>query len=277
MNPEPEQTELPLIVDTHCHLDWNKFDGERDAIVERAREAGVTRMITIGTDVESSRAALALADRFEGVFAAVGIHPCDTQNPQDEDWLGQIAELAEHPKVVAIGEIGLDYYHPPRVKGLSVEDYYRNQAEFCRRQLELAEALALPVVIHQRGDCYHDLLETIRPFSGKLRAVFHCWTHPPELADPVLEMGHFVSFTGVVSFPKATEVHAAARSIPADRYMVETDAPFLAPAPHRGKRCEPAFTSHTATAIANLRGSDPTTVAIETTANAERFFRGIGE
>ncbi|MEZ5326297.1 MAG: TatD family hydrolase [Verrucomicrobiales bacterium] len=261
-----------MLIDTHCHLASSKFSAdELDGIVQRAAEAGVTRIVAIGTTLEDSRLNIALAERYEGVFASVGIHPTDVlELPADESWLRELRDMVAHPKVVAIGEIGLDYFHPP-AHG-SVSDYYVRQADVFRQQLELAAELGYNVVVHQR-ESYDATVAAVEPFNGRLRAVFHCFTGSAEQAAFVIANGHLVSFTGIATFKSAGDVQACARAVASGSFMLETDAPYLSPVPFRGKRCEPGYTRHTAEHIAALRGVSITSIAAETTAAAEAFFR----
>ena len=280
-----------MLIDTHAHLDFPDFEGEIEAVLERAVQAGVTRIVTIGTSIESSRQAVAIAARHPSVYAAVGIHPSDAMEAEP-DALDALRELARSPRVVAIGETGLDYYRLPssrtvhnRVEALSNEDtadlqaaiedgaVKSAQAALFQGQLEIASELGLNVIVHQRGDCMQDTLDLLAPFQGKIRTVFHCFGGSPETAADLLAMGHLVSFTGIVTFKNAGLVQACAAAVPDGSYMVETDCPFLAPAPYRGKRCEPAFTRLTAEKIAALRKQSLEHVAQVTTATAEAFFR----
>ena len=264
-----------MLVDSHCHLASRQFRDDLDAIIGNAREAGVTRMVTIGTDLEDGPACLEISERQLGVYAAVGVHPCSVTEIEEDSWVDRIRDLAAHEKVAAIGEIGLDYFHPAP-DGYTEETYRERQAEFFRAQLELAAKLNLNVVIHQRdrGDqCWNDICEVMEPFHGRLRAVFHCWTTSWETAKPMIDHGHLISFTGIATFKTATDLHACAMEASAGSFMVETDAPYLAPVPHRGKRCEPAHTRHTAEHIANLRQISFEELASLTTETAEQFFR----
>jgi TatD DNase family protein len=278
------------LIDTHAHLDDPDFAEDIDAVVARAAEAGVRRIITIGTGLASSRAAVALAERFPGVFAVVGVHP--THVAEEGDVYAELRSLAEHPKVVAIGETGLDYHHlpseelpgNPALAALGAETpsdlqasvvdgaYKALQAEAFRIQLDLACELGLNVVVHQR-DAWNDTIDILRPYTGRLRAVFHCFGNTPEQASEVAGMGHSVSFTGIVTFKKAALVRESAASVPANALMVETDCPYLAPEPHRGTRCEPAHARLIAEAIATARNESLAALAALTTHNAEAFFR----
>lgn len=253
------------LVDSHCHLDDRQFDQDREAVIARALEAGVTRMLAIGTgdgppDLE---AAIRLADAFPQIYATVGVHPHDARKATPETWR-RMRELLSHPKVVAVGEIGLDYYYDN-----SPRDTQR--AVFVE-QLRLAAEARKPVVIHTREAWQEtlSLLEAHWAATG-LRGVFHCFSGGPEEAAQALNLGFFLGFGGVLTFPKAERVRAAARSVPVDRLLLETDAPYLAPVPHRGKRNEPAFVLHTAQALAAARQEPLETLARATTQNFQRL------
>ena len=271
-----------MLIDTHSHLDFPEFDGEIEAVLQRASAAGVTRIITIGTSVESSRRAVALAERHPAIYAVVGIHPGSALEVEP-DALATLREFARHPRVVAIGETGLDYYrlpssqtgNAPEKPQPAIDDSTVKfaQAAIFQGQLELAAELGLNIVVHQRGDCLQDTLDLLAPFQGKLRVVFHCFGGSPQTATRLLALGHLVSFTGIVTFKNAEIVQASAASVPDGSFMVETDCPYLAPVPFRGKRCEPAFTRQTAEKIAMLRNQPLEHVAKTTTATAEAFFR----
>jgi len=258
-----------MLIDTHAHLDFPEFEGEIDAVIARAAQAGVTRIITIGTSLESSRRAVALAERHPAIYAAIGIHP-DAATQAQPGALDALRELAASPRVVAIGETGLDYYRRPETGAEAVK---AAQASIFQGQLDLAVERSLNVIIHQRGDCWEDTLAILTPYHGKLRAVFHCFGGTPEAAATILEMGHLISFTGIVTFKNAPLMQASAAWVPDGSYMVETDCPYLSPVPLRGKRCEPAYTRLTAEKVASLRNQPLETVAQNTTATAEDFFR----
>ena len=280
-----------MLIDTHAHLDYPDFSEDLDDVIGRAKEAGVARVITIGTGIDSSRRALALAEKYSEVFAVVGLHPTNVQD-EVEDFLPELRELAEHPKVAAIGETGLDYHHlpsgelesSPAIAALQADvsqdaeaavmdgAYKSAQAEAFRVQLDLAVALELNIVIHQR-DAWDDTLEIMRPYTGRIRGVFHCFGNRPDQAMEVIALGHLVSFTGIVTFKNAVLVRETAVLVPEDSFMVETDCPYLAPVPHRGKRCEPAYTRLIAEHIAQERDVPLEVIARQTTATAERFFR----
>ena len=279
------------LIETHAHLDYPDFEPDLEGVVARAAEAGVTRIITIGTGLESSRRAVALAERFPAIYAVVGIHPTNVTE-EGLDFLPALTELARHPKVVAIGETGIDYHHVPEelMSPLSPTEYLQSdsmdnlqaslamgawkaaQADAFRMQLDLAAELGLNVVIHQRS-AWDDTLEILRPYSGRVRGVFHCFGGTPDEAAEVAALGHMVSFTGIITFRNAEQVRLTAAAVPPDGYMVETDCPYLAPVPHRGKRAEPAHTRLVAEKIAEVRGIPVEEVAAATTRTAEGFFR----
>lgn len=281
-----------MLTDSHAHLDFPDFSSELDAVLARADAAGVKRIITIGTSLEGSRRALDLAERYAHVFAAVGVHPGNADEAP-EDFITPLRELAKHPKVVALGECGLDYHRLPSSRmheaavatqalgnettadvEASVLDgaYKARQAEVFQQQLDLAVELGLNLVIHER-DAWIDTLDLLAPYTGKLRGVFHCFGKSPEHAKEVLGRGHLVSFTGIITFKNAGPVKDTVAAIPAGAFMVETDCPYLAPVPYRGKRCEPAYVRNVAEEIARLRGCTLEQVAAETEATANNFFR----
>lgn len=265
-----------MLVDTHAHLDFPDYAGDLPEVLERAHAAGVTRVINISTSVASSQRSVALAEGHPGVFAAVGIHPCYVDEAP-EDVLGPLDELLAHPKVVAIGETGLDYHRnptPPEEAGARAlwEANRRRQADFFRLHLQLAEKHDLSVVVHQR-DSWEDTLGILRPYSGKIRAVFHCFGGTLAQAEELLSLGFHVSFTGIVTFKNAALVHEAAAGLPAGSFFLETDCPFLAPVPHRGKRCEPAHTRLVAERIAQLRNEPLEVLAAYTSQAANAFFQ----
>jgi TatD DNase family protein len=287
-----------MLIDTHAHLDYPDFAPDFDDVLRRAADAGVTRIITIGTSVESSRRAVDLAEKYPNVFAAIGVHPTYVEE-SGEDVITPLRELAQSSRVVAIGETGLDYHSLPSVelakdgkttqvfvKALqtSTEEqleaeihdgaYKSKQASLFEQQLDLATELGLNVVIHQR-DAWDDTLQIIRPYSGRLRGVFHCFGGTREQADDVLALGHLVSFTGIVTFKNGAPVREIAAQLSLGDFMVETDCPYLAPVPFRGKRCEPAHTRLVAESIATARGISVEELARATTHTAESFFRFV--
>lgn len=260
------------LIDTHAHLASSKFIGEVPQLLERAQEAGVQRVISIACDIEDSEKNLSMAKEFPAVAPTVGVHPLYVHEPGAADWQTQLKVLAARHEVVAIGEIGLDYFHPPQ-DGSTEEEWRSLQREFFEHQLDLAISLDLPVVIHQRNSAadVHDVLKNF----PKARAVLHCFTGTIPEAEAALEMGHLLSYTGIVTFPNAAEVQEAAKMTPSDRIMLETDCPYLAPVPFRGKRCEPAMVCHTASKIAELHGISEEEIICATTENAMAFFRNL--
>ena len=267
-----------MLIDSHCHLASHKFPpAELPEIVARARQAGVGRMVTLATCLGDLQANLDIAAAHPEVLACVGIHPCDVHEaPQDA--IERLRPHVRNPLVAAVGETGLDYYHPaPR--GWTEETLRERQRELLSAHFELAAEAGLGVVIHTRdrsGDrSLQDALELYRPHAGKVRAVFHCFVGAPDNAAAVLDLGGLVSFGGVATFKNAAEVLELAGSLPAGSFMVETDAPYLAPHPHRGKRNEPAFVRLVAERIAAARGESLADFAAHTGDTARRFFRGL--
>lgn len=253
------------LIDSHCHLDNEQFDADREAVIERAVAAGVERMLAIGSgdgppDVE---VAIRLADRYPMLYASIGVHPHDASKATAETYR-QFADLAKHPKVVGIGEIGLDYHydHSPR----------EIQRQVFAEQMRIASDAGKPIMIHTR-EAWSDTMALVREhWNPAFGGVIHCFTETPLEAREALDLGFHISFSGIVTFPKSTAVQEAARIVPSDRLLVETDAPFLAPVPHRGKRNEPSFVAQTARKIAELRGISPDDAAALTVGNFERLF-----
>lgn len=260
-----------MLFDTHTHLGSHRFDDDLPQVLERARTAGVRRFLAPATDLENARKLLRIAESYEDVWVAVGVHPTDVDTVSGEAWIDELRELARHPKVAAIGEIGLDYYHKPP-EGFDLPAWKEHQATALRLQLELAVELKLNVVLHNR-ESWDDLTAQVLPFSDRLRAVFHCFTGGPTEAQQVIEAGHLVSFTGIVSFKNPGPAGETVRWVEDGHFMLETDAPYLAPVPHRGQRCEPAYVADTASAVATMRGKSLEDVARVTTETALGFFR----
>lgn len=250
-----------MITDTHAHLYWKSFDEDRTEVLERARQAGVGRMLIVGTDVSTSRACFELCAADENLYPTAGIHPHDAEEISDED-RAVIEELCRRPECVAVGETGLDYF-----KEFSPRE--RQRAGF-RWQLELARELDKPVIVHCR-DAHEDTVALIRETPG-VRGVMHCYTMGPDELTPYLDAGFYISFSGVVTYPKNDKNRAAARIVPEDRLLVETDCPFLSPQGKRGKRNEPANVALTLECVANERGADKDALALVTSANAARLF-----
>ena len=259
-----------MLIDTHAHLDYTDYDPDRAEVIARATEAGVTEIISIGTRIDSSARALELAENFPNIWATVGIHPCDVDNAPD-DAIECLRDLAQSRRVVALGEIGLDYHRLPE-NLTEAEENKQRQALLFHQQLELAVELGLNAVIHQR-DSWEDTLHILAEFTGKVRGVFHCFGGTLQQAQEVIALGHLVSFTGIVTFKNAKQAQETARQVDPRHFMVETDCPYLAPAPDRGKRCEPAHTRRVAEYLAELRGVSLETLTSRTTENARQFFK----
>ena len=283
-----------MLIETHAHLDYPDFANDLDDVLRRAIQAGVTRIVTIGTSIESSRRAIDLAEKYPAVYAAIGVHPTYAEE-SEEDVFTPLRELAKNPRVVAIGETGLDYHQLPSEKvakenqvqvmtalrtvtdeeiEAQIRDgaYKSKQASLFQQQLDLAVELGLNPVIHQR-DAWEETLKIMEPYTGKLRGVFHCFGGSLDQANEVLSLDHLVSFTGIVTFKNGAAVREVAAQIPLWKFMVETDCPYLAPVPFRGKRCEPAHTRIVAEAIAAARAVPFEEIAEATTETAEKFFR----
>lgn len=250
-----------MLFDSHCHLTDERFSGDLDDVVARAREAGVTRLVTVASDLEDAERACAVAARYDGVWATAGIHP-HVAEQAGEDAFARLVDLAARPEVVALGETGLDYHyeHSPR----------EAQRRSFRRHLELARDRGLPVVVHSRR-ADEDTIALLREAAGEVRGVLHCFDGSPALLEAGLEAGWFISFSGLITFRNYAGAELV-RAVPADRLLVETDSPYLAPVPHRGKRNEPAFVAVVAEAVARLRGEPPEAVAQATTRNACELY-----
>jgi len=259
---------MATFYDTHAHLDYPDFAADLASVVERAAAAGVTRIIAIGTDLESSVRAVALTRQFAGVYAAVGWHPCQAAEAP-ADLRPALRELAGHPKVVAIGETGLDY---SRVPDLADDNCYKQkQASVFRQQMEVAAECGLNCVVHQR-DALEDVLMQMQPFADRVRGVFHCFVNDQQDMRRILATGSLVSFTGIVTFKNAQNVRETAAATPLDRMMLETDCPYLAPMPYRGKRCEPAYVKEIADVVAQVKGCSLEELSETTSAAARKFF-----
>jgi TatD DNase family protein len=251
-----------MLVDSHCHLDY--FGADADAIVARAGAAGVGVMVTIGTKLSEFPQVLAIAERHENVYCSVGVHPHEAASEPDIS-VERLVELARHPKVVGIGETGLDYYydHSPRER----------QREVFQMHIDAARAVSLPLIIHNRNSD-SDLIEILykNSISHNVFGVVHCFSSTRQLAEKAMKIGFHISLSGIVTFKNAGELREIAADLPDDRLLVETDAPYLAPMPHRGKKNEPAFVAHTARLIAELRGVSEVELAKTTTDNFFRLF-----
>lgn len=256
---------LTNLIDTHCHLTMPQFDADRAEVIKRAADTGITTLITIGTDIDDCKDAIALAEEYEYIYAGIGIHPHEVKELKDTETTFQaLISLAANKKVIAIGETGLDYHylHSPA----------NMQQEYFRIHIEAAKTLSLPIIIHSR-EAKEDTLKILKEHGKGVRGVFHCFSGDMEMMEEALEMGLYISFSGVITFKKAENLIEIIKHIPLNRLLVETDAPYLTPNPYRGKRNEPAYVRHTADKIAEVKG-----ISIEETAsaimnNAEELFR----
>jgi TatD DNase family protein len=257
----------PMLVDSHCHLDFPDFKDELEGVVARAKAAGVGRMLTISTRVRRLSDLLAVAGRFPEVFCSVGTHPHHAHEELDLG-VADLARHAGHPKVVAVGEAGLDYHYDNAPRAAQEQGF--------RAHIAAARQTGLPLVIHSR-DADGDMARILREETekGAFSAVLHCFTGGPALAEAGIALGLYISFTGILTFKKSGELRAIAASLPADRILVETDAPYLAPGPYRGKRCEPAYVVETARVLAETRGVTLDDIARQTTENFHRLFRKV--
>jgi TatD DNase family protein len=263
-----------MIIDTHAHLDFPEFAHDLEDVIARASAAGVTEIVAMATRLETSAAAIRSAEKYDNVWACVGIHPIEVADAPDA-CIAKLRDLAAHPRVVAIGEIGLDYSafdsNLPQIQTL-----VRRQQQLFHEQLTLAAELGLNVALHTR-ECYQkelwaDAIRILTPFTGKLRAVFHAFKGTPEQVEQVVAMGHIVSFTGFVTYPEMPQISATASVIPAGTFMLETDSPFMRPPPDCEGRCEPAFLRGIAEHVAQLRGVSLEQLAAETTATARKLY-----
>jgi len=284
---------MPIFFDTHAHLDYPDYAPDLAEVVARAQAAGITKIISIGTSLDSSERAIRLAEKFPNVFAAVGWHPTEALNAPS-DLRPALREFAKHPKVLAIGETGLDYHHLPsgahevtrptsaievgRVTPCapSAEDllYKQKQAEIFRQQMEVAAEFGLNCVIHQRT-AFDDTIAQMKPFIGKTRGVFHCFGETVERMKKVFEIGSLVSFTGIVTFKNAQNVRDCVAAAPPDKFMLETDCPYLAPVPYRGKRCEPAYVKEISETVAQVKNCSLEELSMATCKTAKEFFQKL--
>jgi TatD DNase family protein len=252
-----------MLIDSHCHIDDARFDTDREAMMTRARAVGVTHFVTIGCDIETSRAAVKLAQEYPYIAATVGVHPHEVKRIEP-GWYDELRSLARNPGVMAYGEIGLDYHydHSPR-------DIQRLRF---REQVQLARELRLPIVIHTR-EAQEDTIAILKEEKAhELGGVFHCFSGDAWLAKDALDLGFYLSFSGVITFQNASMLRDIVKTVPMDRVLVETDAPYLTPVPHRGKRNEPAYVRHVADKIAELHGLSTQEVEEATMKNTKRLF-----
>jgi TatD DNase family protein len=260
---------MATFFDTHAHLDYPDYAPDLNDVIARAAAAGIAKTISIGTSLESSRRAIQLAEKFPNVYAAIGWHPTEAAKAP-EDLRPALRELAKHPKVVAIGETGLDYH---RLPGSSEADirYKQRQAEIFQQQMEVAIEFGLNCIIHQR-DSFDDTLAQLKPLAGKVRGVFHCFGENVERMKKVFEIGSLVSFTGIVTFKNGQNVRNTVAATPLDKFMLETDCPYLAPVPYRGKRCEPAYVKEISETVAQVKMCPLEELSAATCRTAEEFF-----
>lgn len=250
-----------MLIDTHAHIEMKDFDSDREEVIQRAREAGVGYLISVGATLAGSRKAVELAERYENVYASVGIHPHDIKD-MDETTIPTLRELAKSSKVVAVGEIGLDYFKEWSPKELQISRF--------RELLALAKELNKPVIIHDR-DAHEDTLRILKE-EGLKNGVVHCFSGDYRFAKEILKLGFYISFTGVITFPKAEDAREVVKHVPIERMLIETDCPYLAPVPHRGKRNEPSYVAEVAKTIAAVKGLSFEDVARITTLNVKDLF-----
>ena len=252
-----------MLIDSHAHLDMEQFDPDRDKVIQRALSADVGQMVTVGIDVNSSLKAISMAESYPSVFAAVGIHPHNADLADRQD-LKRIESISAERKVVAIGEIGLDFY-----RNLSSRN---NQRKHFKQQLDIAMRCNLPVVVHAR-EAHEEVLEILSSFDGSgSRGVIHCFSGDINLAEAFIEMGYFISIPGTVTFKNAGLIHEVVAGIPLDTMLLETDSPFLSPNPYRGRRNEPSLVVHIAQKVADIRGITLEEVATRTSENSRQLF-----
>ena len=255
-------THIAMLIDSHAHIQLNAFAADRESVLENAREDGVHSILTIGIDVETSRGAIRLAEQYEQIYATVGVHPHDAKEFNHET-MDIFRVLAAHPKVIALGEMGLDYYRDFSPRSI--------QKMVFEQQLNLAEELDLPIVIHNR-EAYYDIIPILQARHGRVRGVMHCFSGGVETMRQSLELGFYIGIGGPVTYRKSHELQDVAREVPANRLLVETDCPWLAPQFRRGKRNEPAYVRAIAEKIAELRGVTLEDIGEITTRNFENLF-----
>lgn len=251
-----------MLIDSHTHLQVSQYNKDLDAVLKRAQDAGVTTILIIGIDLETSLSAITLADKHENLYATVGMHPHDAKK-LTPDVLKTFRELLQHPKVIALGEIGLDYY-----RNLSPPDV---QKDAFQKQLDIAEEMEMPIIIHNR-DAYMDILPILESRQGQIQGVLHCFTGDIELMERSVEIGFHIGIGGIVTYPNAKEMQAVASKVPSDRLLIETDCPWLTPQFRRGKRNEPSYVRAVAEKIAELRNTSIETIGEITTNNFKTLF-----
>ncbi len=264
---------MSVFFDTHAHLDYPDYEPDFAEVLARARAAGITKIISIGTSLASSRRAVALAEKYPSLYAAVGWHPSEAL-AAPADLRPDLRELARHPKVVAIGETGLDYYRLPSTQGGTTADdahYKARQADIFKQQLEVAAEFGLNAIIHQRAS-FDDTLAQLTPFAGKVRGVFHCFGESVARLQAILAIGSLVSYTGIVTFKNGQNIRDAVAATPLGQFMLETDCPYLAPVPYRGQRGEPAYVKEIAATVAQVKLISLEELSTVTCRTALEFF-----
>ena len=255
-----------MLVDSHCHLNYEDFKEDRDSVIKRAFAAGVSTMLTINTRLSEALELQKIADQYSDIYCTVGVHPHDAQDYDVPDLVDKLVELSQHPKVVGLGETGLDFYYEHSPK--------EAQQRAFKAHLEAAKQLDLPVVIHTR-EADDETINCLKPYAGQVRGVFHCFSGGMDLAQQGLDFGFMISFSGIITFKKAEELREVVKQVPLEKILVETDSPFLAPVPHRGKRNEPAFTMLVAEKVAELKELSVDEVAKATTNNFYELFNRV--
>ncbi len=255
-----------MLIDTHTHLHDPQFDTDRETVIQRARQDGVNLMITIGTDLETSRQAVELTERYDFVFATVGVHPHEVKTIQDNSYQA-LEQLAQHPKVVAYGEVGLDFYYMHSPKDL--------QQRHFREQIRMAKRLGLPLVIHTRQAPKETLAILREEKADEIGGVFHCYTGDLPTAQAAMSLNFFISFSGILTFLKALDLQEVARQIPVESLLIETDCPYLAPIPYRGKRNEPSYVRHVAEKLAQLKAFSYEELTQITSQNTRKLFKKL--
>ena len=267
---------MATFFDTHAHLDYPDYEKDFPEVLARANAAGIKKIISIGTSLDSSRRAIALAEKFPAIYAAVGWHPSEALEAP-ADLRPALRELARHPKVVAIGETGLDYHRLPSLQGGNAENdahYKKRQAEIFQQHLEVAAESSLNCIIHQRAS-FDDALAQLKLFAGKVRGVFHCFGESVARLQKILEIGSLVSYTGIVTFKNGQNIRDAVAATPLDKFMLETDCPYLAPVPYRGQRCEPAFVKEISETVAQVKNIPLDELSAATCRTAKEFFQKL--
>lgn len=253
------------LIDSHAHLDFKDFDKDRDEVIQRAFDGGVEKIITIGCSLDRSQAAIDLAQKYDNVYASIGVHPDDVKELGDPSALEKLHKFGQQEKVVAFGEIGLEYYQ------LKEESIKKAQIKGFREQLSLAKELDLPIILHCR-DAYEEMLEILKS-DGAQRGVIHCFLGNREIARQFLDLGFYISFTGIITFKNATDILPVIKETPLEKILVETDCPFIAPEPYRGKRNEPAYVRQVAEKITSVKEAGMSEVEETTTKNTIELFQ----